>query len=86
MSIISENVSFEIKPSQTILEASMAAGIDIPFGCGHGGCGSCIAKIISGQVFCNDYQQSAMTDSQKAHGYTLCCKSYVSSDIELDID
>ena len=85
VTILSSNVSFDIEPSQTILEASLLAGINIPFGCRNGGCGSCKAKIISGKVFCEEYQQNAMTDEEKSNGYTLCCKSYVSSNIELDI-
>ena len=85
VTISSANVSFDIEPSQTILEASLLAGINIPFGCRNGSCGSCKGKIISGQVFCDEYQQSAMTDDEKSNGYTLCCQSYVSSNVELDI-
>lgn len=85
VTIQSANVSFDIEPSQTILEASVIAGINIPFGCRNGGCGSCKGKVITGEVFCEDYQQSAMTDAEKENGFTLCCQSYVSSDVELDI-
>ncbi len=83
--IQSESISFDIKPSQTILEAAIAAGINIPFGCRNGGCGSCKGKVLSGEVFCEEYQQSAMTDEEKANGSTLCCQSYVSSDVRLEI-
>ncbi|MDC0128817.1 2Fe-2S iron-sulfur cluster-binding protein, partial [Methylophilaceae bacterium] len=65
-----ENISFEIKPSQTVLEAAIAAGINIPFGCRNGGCGSCKGKVISGEVFCEEYQQSAMTHEEKTNGST----------------
>ncbi|MCH9782097.1 CDP-6-deoxy-delta-3,4-glucoseen reductase [Methylophilaceae bacterium] len=80
-----ENISFEIKPSQTVLEAAIAAGINIPFGCRNGGCGSCKGKVISGEVFCEEYQQSAMTHEEKTNGSTLCCQCYVSSDVHLEI-
>ena len=85
VSIKSKDICFDIAPSQTILEAALIAGVNIPFGCRNGGCGSCKGKVVSGNVFCEDYQQSALTDLEKENGHTLCCQSYVTSDIDLDI-
>ena len=31
----------QVEPGQTILEAALAAGIDMPFSCAMGGCGTC---------------------------------------------
>ena len=57
-----DGISFDLKPSQTILEGAIAKGITIPYGCRNGACGSCKAKILSGSVLCDEFQQSAMTD------------------------
>ena len=62
---------FDVKPSQTILEGAIAAGITIPYGCQDGACGSCKGKVISGKFFLNDYQSSALTDSDIKAGMTL---------------
>jgi ferredoxin len=35
---------------QTILRASLAAGLDYPYGCASGNCGVCISQLESGQV------------------------------------
>ena len=61
--IQSSGEEFEIKPSQTILEGAIAAGITIPYGCQDGACGSCKGKIISGKFFLDDHQSSALTES-----------------------
>ena len=76
--------SFEVKPSQTLLEAAIDAGINIPYGCRNGGCGSCKAKLISGEVICDQFQQSAMTDDEKNEGFTLCCQAYLTSDVVIE--
>ena len=54
--IESSQLEFDVKPSQTILEGAIAAGITIPYGCQDGACGSCKGKVISGKFFLNDYQ------------------------------
>ena len=65
--------SFEVRPSQTVLQAAIEADIHIPYGCRNGACGSCKAKLVSGKVMHDDYQSSAMTDAELAAGNTLLC-------------
>ena len=36
--------SFDVRPSQTVLAAAIDAGINLPYGCRNGACGSCKAK------------------------------------------
>ncbi len=46
---------FNVRPSQTVLEAAIEAGINLPYGCRNGACGACKGKIISGKVTHDDY-------------------------------
>ncbi|MEO1957328.1 MAG: CDP-6-deoxy-delta-3,4-glucoseen reductase [Methylophilaceae bacterium] len=64
---------FEVKPSQTVLEAAIESGINLPYGCRTGSCGSCKGKVIAGKVMHDDYQGSAMTDAELAAGNALFC-------------
>lgn len=73
VSIQSTGHQFEVRPSQTVLEAAIEAGINLPYGCRNGACGSCKGKIISGKVMHDDYQRSAMTDEELAAGNALFC-------------
>ncbi len=76
--------SFEVRPSQTVLEAAIDAGITIPYGCRYGSCGSCKGKIISGSVMHDDYQESAMSQDELAAGAALFCCARPLEDLVID--
>ena len=81
----SSGKTFQVKPSQTILEAAADAGITIPYGCRSGMCGSCKGKLVSGDVMLEDYQESALTEQEKSDGLILCCKALATESITIDI-
>lgn len=64
---------FSVRPSQTVLEAAVEAGINMPYGCRNGACGSCKGKVLAGKVMHDDYQGSAMSDAELAAGHALFC-------------
>ena len=76
--------TFEVRPSQAVLEAAIDAGINLPYGCRNGACGSCKAKLISGKVMHNDYQGSAMTDAELAAGNALLCCAMALEDLTIE--
>ena len=59
-------------------------GFTIPYGCQNGSCGSCKSKIISGNVFLEGYQESALNNSELSEGWTLCCKALATEDLEIE--
>jgi CDP-4-dehydro-6-deoxyglucose reductase, E3 len=73
--------SFDVRPSQTVLQAAIEAGINLPYGCRNGACGSCKAKLIAGKVMHNDYQSSAMSDAELDAGNTLLCCAMALEDL-----
>jgi CDP-4-dehydro-6-deoxyglucose reductase, E3 len=75
--------TFDVRPSQTVLQAAIDAGINLPYGCRNGACGSCKAKLISGKVMHTDYQSSAMSDSELAAGNTLLCCAMALEDLTI---
>ena len=76
--------SFDVRPSQTVLAAAIDAGINLPYGCRNGACGSCKAKLVSGKVMHNDYQSSAMSDAELAAGNTLLCCAMALEDLVIE--
>ena len=76
--------TFEVRPSQTVLQAAIEADIHIPYGCRNGACGSCKATLVSGKVMHDDYQGSAMTDAELAAGNTLLCCARPLEDIVVE--
>ena len=81
----SSGKTFQVKPSQTILEAATIAGITIPYGCRSGMCGACKAELLKGNVMLEDYQESALTEEEKLDGSILCCKALATENITIDI-
>jgi CDP-4-dehydro-6-deoxyglucose reductase/ferredoxin-NAD(P)+ reductase (naphthalene dioxygenase ferredoxin-specific) len=68
-------------PDQTILAASVAAGLDYPYGCATGNCGACISKLESGEVVLLPRNDAALSCAQAAAGQTLACRAQPRSDL-----
>ncbi|BBX60466.1 1,2-phenylacetyl-CoA epoxidase, subunit E [Mycobacterium shottsii] len=57
---------------ETLLESARRAGLDPPFNCEAGNCGTCLARLTEGSatMLVND----ALDDSEVADGYILTCQ------------
>ncbi|MFY0632245.1 MAG: 2Fe-2S iron-sulfur cluster binding domain-containing protein [Vannielia sp.] len=70
--------SLTIEPGQTVLEAGLAASLDVPFACRAGVCSTCRCRVLEGEVeMAANY---ALEDDEVAKGYVLSCQSHVISD------
>ena len=74
----------EIKAYETVLEAAIAAGFSMPYGCKNGACGSCKGQVLSGSVDYGDYTQGALTSADIAAGRALFCCARPLSDIAVE--
>ena len=45
-----ENKTFEVKGHKPLLQELRAHGVDLPYGCQYGGCITCAAKLIKGEI------------------------------------
>ena len=50
ISIEAAKVAFDCAPGQSLLDAALHAGIDLPYSCKKGVCGSCAGSIAVGEV------------------------------------
>lgn len=64
---------FAVRPSQTVLEAAIEAGVNLPYGCRNGACGACKGTVVSGKVMHDDFQGGALTEAEQAAGLALFC-------------
>ena len=72
------------RENDTILDAGLREGIELPFECRHGGCGVCKGHILYGTVDYGAYQPSVLTDAEKRDGKALLCCATALSDIEVE--
>jgi len=72
-----------VPEGETILEAALEAGLDYPFGCQSGACGSCKSILLSGEVELREYQPFVLSDEEIEAGYTLACQAECKTDVEI---
>lgn len=75
---------FTVAPGQTVLDAALAAGLALPYGCRDGGCGTCRARLLSGAVRYTGGLPSALTSAGHAAGQCLPCLAEPEGDLVLE--
>lgn len=72
-------LEFPVQAStETLLDAGLRAGIELPYSCKAGVCSTCMARVVEGEVEMD--ANFALEDYELARGYVLCCQSYPVSD------
>jgi ring-1,2-phenylacetyl-CoA epoxidase subunit PaaE len=77
ITIIRDGLKREIafnKGQPSILDAASAAGLEVPFSCTSGVCGTCRAKLIEGQVRME--RNFALDKTEVANGFVLTCQAH----------
>jgi ring-1,2-phenylacetyl-CoA epoxidase subunit PaaE len=62
------------KDQPSILDAASAAGMEVPFSCTSGVCGTCRAKLVEGQVRME--RNFALDKAEVAAGFVLTCQAH----------
>lgn len=70
---------FEMSSKQTILEAALKQGLDVPYSCQGGVCSSCLCKITQGTAEMK--KNSILSDKEIADGLVLSCQAVPTSDV-----
>lgn len=80
--------TIEVEDGQTILDASLRAGIYLPHACGQGYCSTCKVKVLDGEVDHGNASNFALMDYEREEGQCLACCATLEADtvIEADID
>ena len=75
--------SFAAADDQTLLEAGLAAGVPLPYGCASGSCAACRCRLRSGEVHARQPLR-ALSEAERDRGYVLLCQCEARGDIHLD--
>lgn len=75
---------FTIGPDQTVLDALLDAGVDVPYACQEGVCGTCITPVTGGEV---DHRDLFLGDDERAEmdQMAICCSRSNSPRLVLDL-
>lgn len=76
--------SLTSKDGETVLEAALREGVNLPYVCRDGACGECKGRILKGTVDYGTYQDGVLTEAEKAQGIALFCCAKPLSDIDIE--
>jgi CDP-4-dehydro-6-deoxyglucose reductase len=75
---------FVAETGETILDAALRAGVSLPYGCRNGACGACKGKVLEGQVNHGDFQEHALSETDRTSGLALFCCAKPTSDVTIE--
>jgi CDP-4-dehydro-6-deoxyglucose reductase, E3 len=75
---------FTVNPDENLLEAALRQGINLPYGCKNGACGSCKGKVLEGKVTHGQHSESALSKVDETAGGILFCCSHPQSDLLIE--
>ncbi|WP_108509396.1 CDP-6-deoxy-delta-3,4-glucoseen reductase [Polynucleobacter acidiphobus] len=77
--------TFTVEEDETVLEAAIRQGVQLPYGCKNGACGSCKGKVLEGRMEHGDHSQSALSTLDETAGATLLCCAHPKSNVLIDV-
>ena len=77
-------ITFNAGETVTILDSALENNINIEYSCKDGTCGSCKAKLISGEI--EQGENSALTNEDISNGFILTCCSKPKTNIEINVN
>lgn len=75
-----------VRAGETLLDAGLRDGIELPYECRNGGCGLCVCTVLHGQVDLGLYQPGALPEAMRLQGKALMCCATPLSDLEIEVD
>jgi len=73
-----------VTKDQTVLEALTQAGVDVPFSCEQGVCGTCVTRVLAGEP---EHRDMFLTPDEQAANdrFAPCCSRSKSARLVLDL-
>ncbi len=75
---------FSAQAYETLLEAAIEAGFNLPYGCRNGTCGTCKGKVVEGSVDYGEHVANTLTEAEKQAGLALFCCARPLTDLVIE--
>jgi NAD(P)H-flavin reductase/ferredoxin len=79
-----DNRIVPVRAGETLLDAGLREGVELPFECRNGGCGKCKVTLAYGSVDYGAYQHDMLTDEERKAGKVLACTATALGDVEIE--
>ncbi|WP_373510872.1 2Fe-2S iron-sulfur cluster-binding protein [Thiocapsa sp.] len=82
--LIPSGHDYFVEGNESILDASVRAGLNLNYGCSSGNCGACKARLISGETRRIREHDYVLSEREKAMGYLLTCSHTAVTDVVIE--
>jgi len=79
VSVADTEFRFPCEPNESVLDAAQRAGLEIPYSCRKGVCGTCKGQLVSGEA--RAFAGDALGAAERAEGLVLFCNARPRSDL-----
>jgi len=76
---------FIIEDYESVLDGAIRNGVQIPYGCRNGACGSCKSRLLEGEVSYRRGKPDALSDAEFESEFILCCMARAESDLRIEV-
>ena len=73
-----------VAADQPVLEAALAAGLNLPHSCKSGHCSSCRARLVAGEIRYPSGRPPGITLEEERSGHILLCQARAQSDLTVE--
>lgn len=74
----------KVREDERVLDAALAAGLNLPHSCKSGHCASCRARLRSGEIRYPGPRPLGLTEAEAADGQVLLCQARPRSDLVVE--
>jgi CDP-4-dehydro-6-deoxyglucose reductase len=75
-----------VNEQETVLDAALRQGYEIPYSCGSATCGTCMGKVLSGTYTYGNVEPYALDANAKEENYALFCSVQPTSDLVIELE
>ncbi len=75
---------FVMRRGETLLDAALRQGLDLPHGCRRGTCGMCKVKMVNGRIEMGPHSMQALAADEAAQGHALMCCASACTDLVIE--
>jgi CDP-4-dehydro-6-deoxyglucose reductase len=76
--------TLSVPEGRAVLDAALAAGLNLPHSCKSGHCASCRALLLSGEIHYPNGRTPGLTEQEAREGYVLLCQARPRSDLAVE--
>ncbi len=76
---------YEVEPGESLLDAALRAGLNLPHSCKGGRCGSCRARLLRGSVEYPRGRPLALTEAEELGGDVLLCQARALTPVAVEV-